>query len=151
MHATMRAIILIVLTRILQRWCTSTRWIDSDLLMVVLSYDAGNTNTKNRQQSGCETADGAICNKLPFSQRLHDPLNSALGDITVNCDEWPMATTKQADFKDGTVRNSLRCIPSKENSSTLALLLSPPEIDKLTSRLFSRRWSSTLSIHQRGQ
>lgn len=115
------------------------------------SYDAGNTNTKNRQQSGCETADGAICNKLPFSQRLHDPLNSALGDITVNCDEWPMATTKQVDFKEGTVRNSLRCIHSKENSSTLALLLSPPEIDKLTSRLFSRRWSSTLGIHQRGQ
>lgn len=85
-----------------------------------LSFDAGDTNSKNRKQSGCETADGAVCNKLPFSQRLHDPLKSNLPDVKFNCDEWPMATTKQDDFKDGTVRNSLRCIPARENSSTLA-------------------------------
>lgn len=90
---------------------------------------------------------GAICNKLLFSQRLHDPFNSDLGDQTVNCDEWLMATTKQEDFKDGTVRNSLRCIPRTVNSCTLAPLLSPPKIDELTSCLLSRRWSSTLGIH----
>lgn len=43
-----------------------------------------------------------------------------------NCDEWPMATTKQDDFKEGTVRNSLRCIPGLENTSTSELPSCPP-------------------------
>lgn len=34
-----------------------------------------------------------------------------------NCDEWPMATVKQDDFKEGTIRNSLRCINGLENTS----------------------------------
>lgn len=84
------------------------------------SYDDGNTNDKNRKQSGCETADGSVCNKLPFSQKFHDPVENELGDTTVNCDEWPMATVKQDDFQPGTIRNSLRCIPASENSSRLA-------------------------------
>ncbi|KAL9126349.1 MAG: hypothetical protein Q9175_007934 [Cornicularia normoerica] len=54
---------------------------------------------------------------MPFSQKLHDPLNSTPGDVTINCDEWPMATIKQADFVEGTIRNSLRCIPAGENAS----------------------------------
>ena len=84
-----------------------------------LSYDAGNTNNKNRIHSGCQTSDGSVCNKMPFSQRFHDPLNKNPGDTTVNCDEWPMATVKQDDFKKGVDRNSLRCIRASENSTKL--------------------------------
>ncbi|KAL8765457.1 MAG: hypothetical protein Q9209_007484 [Squamulea sp. 1 TL-2023] len=81
-------------------------------------FDAGNTNDKNRLQSGCRTDDGSVCNKLPFSQKLRDPVNSTPGDLTAaNCDEWPMATTKQDDFLDGNIRNSLRCIVGSENFS----------------------------------
>ncbi|KAL8979893.1 MAG: hypothetical protein Q9205_004882 [Flavoplaca limonia] len=36
-----------------------------------------------------------------------------------------MATTKQADFQPGTVRNSLRCIPGSENSSPKKTCPSP--------------------------
>ncbi|KAI4182506.1 MAG: hypothetical protein LQ346_006569 [Caloplaca aetnensis] len=49
-------------------------------------------------------------------QAFHDPQDNRLGDTTINCDEWPMATTRQADFVPGQVRNSLRCIDQTENS-----------------------------------
>ncbi|KAL8888575.1 MAG: hypothetical protein Q9192_006154, partial [Flavoplaca navasiana] len=80
-------------------------------------YDATNTDERNRAQSGCTVGGVSICNQLPFSQVFHDPQNKIPGDTSVNCDEWPMATTKQTDFQPGTVRNSLRCIPGSENSS----------------------------------
>jgi len=58
---------------------------------------------------------------MPFSQKLHDPLLSEPkpGDSSINCDEWPMATVKQDDFVEGKIRNTLRCINAKENSSTV--------------------------------
>ena len=84
------------------------------------SYDASQSNTRNRHQSGCETKDSSVCNSLPFSQKFKDPLDD---DDEANCDEWPMASIKQDDFKEGTIRNSLRCIPKSENSSTLARYL----------------------------
>ncbi|KAL9629317.1 MAG: hypothetical protein Q9204_005341 [Flavoplaca sp. TL-2023a] len=80
-------------------------------------YDATNTEDRNRAQSGCTVGGLSICNQLPFSQVFHDPQNKIPGDTSVNCDEWPMATTKQTDFQPGTIRNSLRCMPGSENSS----------------------------------
>ncbi|KAL8900043.1 MAG: hypothetical protein Q9207_005881 [Kuettlingeria erythrocarpa] len=79
-------------------------------------YDGVNDDTRNRVQSGCE-AGRSVCNVMPFSQAFHDPQDNRLGDVTINCDEWPMATTRQADFVPGQVRNSLRCIDRSENSS----------------------------------
>ena len=43
----------------------------------------------------------------------------------INCNEWPMAMTKQDDFIEGKVRSSLRCMPADESSSRLAPLSSP--------------------------
>lgn len=67
---------------------------------------------KNRQQSGCTAGNGgSVCGNYPFSQKFRDP---ALTGI-VQCDEWPMASSIQNDFVQGTIRNSLRCIPGGEN------------------------------------
>ncbi|KAL8753156.1 MAG: hypothetical protein Q9184_005506 [Pyrenodesmia sp. 2 TL-2023] len=60
-------------------------------------YDGTNDDTRNRAQSGCE-AGRSVCNVMPFSQAFHDPQDNRLGDVTINCDEWPMALTKQGDF-----------------------------------------------------
>lgn len=79
-------------------------------------YDDSNSNDENRKQSGCKAGGKSICNQMPFSQRFHDPLNNKVGDLSINCDEWPMATLKQSPFTEGTIRNSLRCIPATENS-----------------------------------
>lgn len=79
-------------------------------------YDASNSNDENRKQSGCRAGQRSVCNQMPFSQRFHDPLNHDAGDQSINCDEWPMATIKQTPFKEGTIRNSLRCISAVENS-----------------------------------
>ncbi len=80
-------------------------------------FDSSNSNDENRKQSGCKAGGKSICNQMPFSQRFHDPFNNDPGDQKINCDEWPMATIKQTPFKEGTIRNSLRCIPRGENSS----------------------------------
>lgn len=67
---------------------------------------------KNRQQSGCTAKDGgSVCGNYPFSQKFRDPTLTGI----VQCDEWPMASSIQADFVAGTIRNSLRCIPGGEN------------------------------------
>ena len=86
-------------------------------------YDGTNDDNRNRVQSGCQ-AGRSVCNVMPFSQAFHDPQDNRLGDTTINCDEWPMATTKQGDFAPGQVRNSLRCIDQRENSSKLMILIS---------------------------
>ncbi|EME83905.1 uncharacterized protein MYCFIDRAFT_195106 [Pseudocercospora fijiensis CIRAD86] len=78
----------------------------------VATYDSNTDNNKNRIHSGCRSRDGSVCNKMPFSQRWHD----FLGD-NYNCDEFPMASMKQDDWKAGTVRNSLRCIDANQNSA----------------------------------
>ncbi|KAL8991387.1 MAG: hypothetical protein Q9169_007879, partial [Polycauliona sp. 2 TL-2023] len=81
-------------------------------------YDATNDDTRNRVQSGCQASNGrSACNSAPFSQAFHDPQDNRPGDKTINCDEWPMAITRQNDFVPGQVRNSLRCIDQGENSS----------------------------------
>ncbi|KAL8816146.1 MAG: hypothetical protein Q9223_004801 [Gallowayella weberi] len=82
-------------------------------------FDDQNTNTKNRQQSGCQTSGsgGSVCNNMPFSQWFKDGYTVAPDAPDYNCDEWPMATVKQDDFKEGTIRNSLRCIKGLENTS----------------------------------
>ena len=80
-------------------------------------YDASNSNDENRNQSGCTAGGRRICNQMPLSQLFHDPFNSDPGDLSINCDEWPMATIKQSPFTEGKIRNSLRCRPATENSS----------------------------------
>lgn len=78
---------------------------------------------KNRQQSGCTAATGgSVCGNYPFSQKFRD---SALTGI-VQCDEWPMASSIQANFAPGTIRNSLRCIPGGENGGKLIHFISSP-------------------------
>lgn len=85
-----------------------------------IRYDSGNTKQRNLVQSGCQSSNSrSVCNSLPFSQAFHDLQNITPGDMSFNCDAWPMASIKQNDFVQGQVRNSLRCIDSSENSSKL--------------------------------
>ncbi|KAL8805167.1 MAG: hypothetical protein Q9182_002149 [Xanthomendoza sp. 2 TL-2023] len=51
---------------------------------------------------------------MSFSQWFKD---GATQGSEYNCDEWPTAGVKQVDFQVGTIRNSLRCINQRENSS----------------------------------
>lgn len=85
----------------------------------VASYDSSADNDHSRVQSGCETRDGSVCNKMPFSQRFHDDFEQEPGgNQEYNCDEFPMAGMAQDDFSpDGPPRNSLRCIDRHENSA----------------------------------
>lgn len=80
-------------------------------------YDSKNKNEKNREQPGCQTKEGSVCNSLPFSQKLHDPLKTGNPGTEFNCNEWPMVSIKRDDFQAGKVRNGLRCITKNENSS----------------------------------
>ncbi|KAL9032249.1 MAG: hypothetical protein Q9180_006609 [Flavoplaca navasiana] len=76
-------------------------------------------DTRNRAQSGCQAANGrSVCNSAPFSQAFHDPQNNVPGDQSINCDEWPMATTKQSDFAPPAVVDR-----SSEHSSKVTPLL----------------------------
>lgn len=97
--------------------------------------DDDSKNKENRIQSGCETNDKAVCNSFPFSQKLHDPINREPGDTSVNCDEWPMALTKQEEYDDGEYRNSLRCIPGSENFSMSKLTPVALPTERLTKSL----------------
>ncbi|KAI9795756.1 MAG: hypothetical protein M1833_006849 [Piccolia ochrophora] len=82
-------------------------------------YDSKNNEQKHRENSGCQTTGGSVCDAFPFSQKLHDPFRSSEESKgkDYSCDEWPMAMIKQDDFKDGKYRNSLRCIPTEENDN----------------------------------
>lgn len=81
----------------------------------------GNSERK-RAWSGCnihrETPGKSVCNKLPFSQLLSDKRNE---NEELNCDEFPMALTKQLAWTDRAAQpgstNSLRCIRSSHNRS----------------------------------
>lgn len=35
----------------------------------IATYDPSVDNARNREQSGCQTSDGSVCNAMPFSQR----------------------------------------------------------------------------------
>jgi hypothetical protein len=73
----------------------------------------------NRVQSGCQTQQGSVCNKIPFSQRFHDPFEQVISDYQFNCDEFPMASMDQPAFDPSNgIRNSLRCIKASENEGT---------------------------------
>ena len=74
--------------------------------------NAQSEQDKNRQQSGCTAGkNGSPCGNYPFSQKFRDPALTG----SVQCDEWPMASSIQKDFVPGKIRNSLRCIPGGEN------------------------------------
>ncbi|KAK6953889.1 hypothetical protein Daesc_003851 [Daldinia eschscholtzii] len=71
-------------------------------------------NDRNRFESGCQTADNSVCGSYPFSQAFYADQSKA-GDM--NCDEWPPAVAQQPPFAQKQKKNSLRCIPARENSS----------------------------------
>lgn len=84
-------------------------------------YDNANQD-KNRKHSGCQFAYSSsrdintVCKAAPFSQMFNDRQTGS--DSSWNCDEWPMAAFRQADFDSAHVpRNTLRCMPQGENSS----------------------------------
>lgn len=81
----------------------------------------------NRAESGARTgAKRATCKVFPISQRIYDHFID--GEINwdypnalkLETDEWPMAAMTQSDFDNRSPwppRNSLRCIPKRENGS----------------------------------
>ena len=74
---------------------------------------ANTERDRNREQPGCTAGSGgSVCGRYPFSQKFRD---STLRG-TVQCDEWPMASSIQANLIPWVIRNSLRCIPGSENA-----------------------------------
>ncbi|KAF2821921.1 hypothetical protein CC86DRAFT_373160 [Ophiobolus disseminans] len=74
----------------------------------------GPSPVDNRVHSGCTTTASSLCKSPPFSMRSWDQSNDAK---PMDCDEFPMNAFKQQAYKDGTHRNSLRCINNGENRS----------------------------------
>ena len=81
-----------------------------------------NEANRNREQSGANVSGGTgkpVCGAVPFSQKVRDPAAEALGldpvTAALDSDEFPMASSQQDDFQEGTIRNALRCIPDGDN------------------------------------
>lgn len=100
-------------------------------------YDPDDNNDENRKQSGCNgkarSATGAsmsiksVCNSGPFSQEFADPQH--LGS-QAQCDEWPMADTKQQPFgAPGRRANSLRCMGHDNQGRSMPSVKSGPLYD----------------------
>ncbi|PVI03235.1 hypothetical protein DM02DRAFT_626100 [Periconia macrospinosa] len=78
----------------------------------------GSSPVDNRIHSGCTTTTkSSLCRLTPFSQRVWDRQPDSNAPKPLQCDEFPMNAFKQTEFKEGTVRNSLRCINGGENGS----------------------------------
>ncbi|RDL31919.1 uncharacterized protein BP5553_09321 [Venustampulla echinocandica] len=81
-------------------------------------FTFGNSPVDNRVHSGCTTSiSSTICKLAPLGQRMWDRQSNDIAPKPLQCDEFPMNAFKQAEFKEGTVRNSLRCINGGENGS----------------------------------
>lgn len=78
----------------------------------------GKSKVDNRVHSGCTTSiSSTICKLSPFGQRMWDRQSDNLAAKPLQCDEFPMNAFQQREFKEGTIRNSLRCVNGGENGS----------------------------------
>ena len=78
----------------------------------------------NRVECGCKTTGKALCTAELFAQRIYDQSDAPVSIFGrrlgkwLDCDEFPMAAFQQPAFvPGGRPRNSLRCIPARENHS----------------------------------
>ncbi|EOD50469.1 hypothetical protein UCRNP2_2738 [Neofusicoccum parvum UCRNP2] len=75
-------------------------------------------NDDARMNSGVGVAPAtAVCRTYPIVQKMWDNFPGGIGNKELDTDEWPMAQMLQDDFKQGTIRNTLRCITSGDNRS----------------------------------
>jgi hypothetical protein len=83
---------------------------------------------ENRVDAGTTTNPSSPCRIMPLSQKTFDQWpNWKQNNFNLQLDEWPMAAMSQPEFSTlspGTVRNSLRCIQYRHNSSRYNSLLS---------------------------
>ncbi|CAI6302075.1 unnamed protein product [Periconia digitata] len=82
-------------------------------------FTYGTSAVDNRVHSGCWTTnkEATLCRTKPFVQRFWDRQDDDVAPKPLSCDEFPMNAFRQGPYQQGTIRNSLRCINAKENSS----------------------------------